>query len=352
MNKAIVTTTINPPTKAILKFLDIAERDDWHIFVVGDLKTPHDSYKELEQSSNGRLVYIDPQHQESIDRELSNLIGWNCIQRRNFGFIVAYNQGADIIATIDDDNIPYDNWGKDLLVGQSVDIEIYDNAGPVYNPLARHDFGYQGVNICMDPEQLYTQSLWHRGVPEEQIETDSANGSDRYTPVAAEERQILVQADMWNGDPDISAVARMVLHPTVKFTHDAPYAGAKAGPFNSQNTFVHRSVMPDYFMFPHIGRMDDIWASYYLQAKHGNVVAYGLATVFQDRNEHDLSKDLENELIGYKHSRELYQRLFDNRITEQATRDAALQSFIGDDSFKAFQLYRGLLHDEKAPTHQ
>ena len=38
------------------------------------------------------------------------------------------------------------------------------------------------------------------------------------------------------------------------------------GPFNSQNTFLKGSLLKDYFMFPHIGRMDDIWAAYYLQA--------------------------------------------------------------------------------------
>jgi hypothetical protein len=46
------------------------------------------------------------------------------IQRRNVGFVFAYNEGADIIATVDDDNIPYDNWGDNVLVGQEVEVRF------------------------------------------------------------------------------------------------------------------------------------------------------------------------------------------------------------------------------------
>lgn len=307
MKKAIVTTTINPPTEAIRKFLAIAEKQDWHLFVVGDLKTPHEAYVKL-ASENERIHYIDPEMQEwKMDHDLSDLIGWNCIQRRNFGFLAAYAWGAEIFATVDDDNIPYDGWGDNLLIYQDfVHLELYDNPGPVYNPLARHDFGYQLVNMCHnDPEDAYV--LWHRGVPEQQL--SAVKRIKVNVPVDIEKRKVLVQADMWNGDPDISAVCRMVLHPDVKFDHDKPYAGLKHGPFNSQNTFLHRSVMRDYFMFPGIGRMDDIWASYYLQAKHPKSVAYGLATVYQERNPHDLSKDLAAEQLGYEHSLNFYQQM-------------------------------------------
>ena len=42
MNKFIVTTTIQKPTEATLKFI---EKSDWHLIVVGDLKTPHETYQ-------------------------------------------------------------------------------------------------------------------------------------------------------------------------------------------------------------------------------------------------------------------------------------------------------------------
>ena len=101
MTKYIVCTSINEPTTAIKKFDSMP---GWKLIVVGDLKTPP-NYKLL----NG--LYLDPKLQEEMYPQLSNLLGWNTIQRRNIGYLYAYKAGAELIATVDDDNIPYDNWG-------------------------------------------------------------------------------------------------------------------------------------------------------------------------------------------------------------------------------------------------
>ena len=101
-NKYIITTTINNPTEAIHKF---DQMQDWKLIVIGDKKTPSD-YNLV----NG--IYLSPEDQENYDKDLSDAIGWNCIQRRNFGLLKAFELGAEVIATIDDDNIPLDNWGK------------------------------------------------------------------------------------------------------------------------------------------------------------------------------------------------------------------------------------------------
>jgi hypothetical protein len=42
-----------------------------------------------------------------------------------------------------------------------------------------------------------------------------------------------------------------------------PIASNKQGPFDSQNTFLRADLLRDYFMFPHVGRMDGIWPGYY-----------------------------------------------------------------------------------------
>ena len=106
MKKVIVTTTINSPTKAIHKFESMP---DWELVVIGDLKTPKD-YKLK------RGIYVTPEEQEKYDKELSDAIGWNCIQRRNFGLLWAHDLKADLVAVVDDDNIPLDGWGENLLL--------------------------------------------------------------------------------------------------------------------------------------------------------------------------------------------------------------------------------------------
>ena len=62
-------------------------------------------------------------------------------------------------------------------------------------------------------------------------------------------------------------------------------------------------------VIPHVGRMDDIWGGYALQQdlkkKFGIFVAYSCASVYQDRNDHDLTVDMEEEMIGYKKNLQL-----------------------------------------------
>ena len=77
----IVTTTINKPTKAILRFANLKS---WHLIVVVDKKTPLQNFKRLKN-----ITLLKCEDQQKISSKLSKLIGWNSIQRRNFGFIEA-----------------------------------------------------------------------------------------------------------------------------------------------------------------------------------------------------------------------------------------------------------------------
>lgn len=297
MKKAICTTTINHPTEALRKFAKIAQRDGWHLFIAGDKKTPHESYKypSLDEFADV-ITYIDPDQQEKMSKELSDAIGWNCIQRRNFSILEAYRQGAEVMALVDDDNIPYDSWGQDLLVGKTMDMSTHETSELVFDPLtAAFDTKNSG-------------DIWHRGFP---IQMLPAKRKDIFN-IKRSTIKILVQADLWDGDPDIDAACRITLAPEVKFEDGMePFTSNKPMPFNSQNTFIHRDIIPTYFLFPHIGRMDDIWAAYMAQYKFPQSVAFCKASVYQARNPHDLSKDLEAEMIGYRHTLDFVKFLFE-----------------------------------------
>ncbi len=269
----IVTTTINHPTKATRKF---CEMKDWDLIVVGDIKTPHKEYEKLD------CIYLHPEYQEKWYEELSDSIGWKTIQRRNIGLVEAYHRGAEIIATVDDDNIPYDNWGKDVYVGQEIEVDLYEPLLDVFDPLS----------ITED------NSVWHRGYPIQYV-------PDRFDVkyMGKTKRKVLVQADLWDGDPDIDAIARLSMKPVVKYSDiTQPYCSNIIAPFNSQNTFLAREVIPYYSVLPYCGRMDDIWGSYILQYYFPDSVIYNKATVYQDRNEQDLITNLEKEIIGYRNT--------------------------------------------------
>ena len=275
-NKYIVTTTINEPTVATHKFAEIAKRDGWTFVVVGDKKTPRYYYQE-----ELNCVYLCSKEQPDMYPELSDAIGWNSIQRRNIGLLYAYEQGADVIATVDDDNIPYDDWGQNLLVGKEVECDLYEPVDDVFDPLS----------VTNTPE------IWHRGYPIELLQR-----RNRVEYKGKVKRKALVQADLWDGDPDIDAMARLTMKPIVKYDVEKPYCSNKIAPFNSQNTFLSRKVLPYYAVLPHVGRMDDIWGSYILQYYFPNSVIYNKASVYQDRNVQDLVTNLEKEVIGYRNT--------------------------------------------------
>ncbi len=300
MKKVIVTTTINAPTIAIEKFDAML---GWELVVIGDLKTPKD-YKLK------RGKYWSPEMQEKYDKQLSDAIGWNCIQRRNFGLVIAHDMQADVVAVIDDDNIPLADWGKNIMVGRDVEVNYYETSLPAFDPIGATNY----------------PQLWHRGFPLQLLsKRDYSSKSKRIV-------RCDVQADFWNGDPDIDAICRMEHAPECSFDDQYfPLAANKIAPFNSQNTFISGAVLKDYFLFPHIGRMDDIWAAFYVQAKGFNVV-FGKASVYQDRNAHDLVRDMRQEYLGYENNLTLVESL---RSDPQN-----ILAFLPGKSIWAFDLYR------------
>ncbi len=282
-----------------MKFIEMG---DWHIIIVGDKKTPHGAYEQLP------VTYIHPDDQEKWYPELSEAIGWNCIMRRNIGFIEAYRRGADIVASVDDDNIPYPNWGQTLLVGKEVLAYNYTLDLPAFDPLS----------VTNHPE------LWHRGYP---IQDVPFSRTPHLTGV--ENVKVQIQADLWDGDPDVDAVCRYIYNPTgLKLECPYIYTSDKLIPFNSQNTFLSRDVLPYYMVLPHVGRVDDIWGGYIAQHLLETRPVFTTPTTYQDRNDQSIKVNLSDEVFGYLN-------------TDSFVRDIAnFKDHLPFPTLKAFELYR------------
>lgn len=119
-----------------------------------------------------------------------------------------------------------------------------------------------------------------------------------------QEKRCVVNAGLWKGDPDIDAATRLALNPIVTKNlapNNYSLSLRTKCPFNSQNTALHRDVIPAYCIIHGVGRYDDIIPSYIVKriADHlGDYVRFGEPIVRQVRNQHDLWKDLEDERIG------------------------------------------------------
>jgi hypothetical protein len=282
MKIALITTTINVPR--VLR-LYRAFGADAAFFVAGDRKTPHDEVQALFASMPGDQRYLGTDAQQHW--ACSDVIGWSCVQRRNVALLEALKWGAEIIVTVDDDNIPLDS-------GYFTRFEQALNQP--FNGLC----AYAG---WFDSGSLLLPSVPQRGLP---------IGADTTCEVRSDmDLRIGVAAGACLGDPDCSAITRIAQHPTAISVAEPLRSGIAFTPaqrqwtvFNTQNAAFVRELAPAMLCAPGIGRYDDIVASMVTQRimrERGLSIHFGQPFVWQQRNAHDLRKDLADEAWGAGH---------------------------------------------------
>ena len=180
----IATTTINKPTKALKLF---AKNKNCKLIVALDKKSKKFDLK--------NSIVLSTKYQEKKWPKLSKLVGWNCIQRRNFAILEAFERGAETIALIDDDNIPYKNWFKNIFIDKKILCKEVKTNKIIFDPV-----GYTNH-----------KNLWHRGLPLELVNNRKYKDGKKYLIKPD------IQANFWNGDPDIDAVCRMIFKPECNF---------------------------------------------------------------------------------------------------------------------------------------
>ena len=292
--RALVTTTINVPT-GLAKWretLDYDGRREDVIIVIGDHKSPHEGILDFLASLPGGSE-MNRYHAPSAQMlwGSSEAIGWNCIQRRNIGFLEAMLLKPDIIFTVDDDNVPlqtnYAEVCSDLLRG----VSSYDGR------IISSDTGWYNVTKML--------GIHHRGFPHSQRFNDAEIADFHYHDPSS----VGVVASFWSGAPDIDAIERICCDPMIDeyMLPETPWflAPKTWSPFNSQATAFHAWLIPSMLMLPGVGRFDDIWASYitrHVMDRFGMHASHGAPHVHQDRNPHDNITDLKAEMFGYEHN--------------------------------------------------
>ena len=100
MHKTIVITSIYPASPSVRKWIGFT---DWKVVVAGDKKTPMDW-------NCHPATYLSVADQESAQFQISRKLPWNHYCRKLMGYLVAIQQGAEIILDTDDDNMPKPDW--------------------------------------------------------------------------------------------------------------------------------------------------------------------------------------------------------------------------------------------------
>ena len=279
MKTALITTTINVPE--VLKLYRACD-PDVEFFITGDDNTPVAAQQFCAQVPNTHFYLFGDQEQQS-KWKCSPLIGWRTVGRRNIATLQALEWGADVIVTIDDDNIP-------------LSTDYFDRFEMVLGA------PFSGIQIELshfDPGYLYNPPTKHRG---------SIPGTHyvNFKPVV--DAKIGAAMGLVMGDPDVDAITRMA----GEYRRDNVTELARAGVavksrtvLNTQNTAFLRQFAPCWLLPPQWKRMDDIWASLIAQRvmrDEGYVVHLGQPFVYQQRNPHNLVRDLKDEMLGYEHT--------------------------------------------------
>jgi hypothetical protein len=309
IDRAIVITTIHAGSAGVDAF---STTPGWRLIVAGDAKTPP-----LEAAGAYDFLPLDAQFGlgRRFGLELPRLLPENHYARKNAGYLAAIASGASVIYETDDDNAPLDHWSP-----------VPDPRSPF---TSTHTLtpGDDDATTCNIYAHFAPGSgCWPRGYPLERVAHE------------AEPRMIVGGAHevgVWQGmaddDPDVDAIWRLTRPGQVRFAQRDPVSlPARIWcPINSQNTCWRREAFRWlYLPATTTMRVCDILRGYVAQrclwADDLRVGFLG-ATVRQERNEHDLLRDLDEETLLYTRTSELL-RLLDGLPVEEWAPDERLVS--------------------------
>ena len=208
MMTTIVTTTINIP--ALLR--NYSENAKFHghsdldFVVIGDRKSPAGTreFCHMIDSQFYSCQYLDIDDQKSYLERFPKLwdhLQFDSIQRRNIGILKAYEDGADVIITIDDDN-----W----VMNQDF-VGLHRKAGS-FSTLPTYQSTSGWFNVCSLLEEQNNMPFYHRGYPMGMRWKEA----EAFVAVSKAKCKVAVNAGFWLDDPDIDAITRMNHQPVVR----------------------------------------------------------------------------------------------------------------------------------------
>ena len=353
----IVVTTIFEPTW-LDGYLDNigahGHTDSVTIRIICDRKSPPSVYDAARQAAK-RGFSIDCPDLDEQQRYLKRIgvpddfVPWNSDNRRNIGYLRAWEHGADVLISIDDDN--YCRPDSDFIAAHSV------VGGPGADARAAQFLsGAPWFNICELLDGDFETKIWARGFPY-RARGDDGKVTVGTLPAQIAEARVAVNAGLWLDDPDVDAVTRLALRPRVTSAEEADVILAHETwtPINTQNTALHREAIPAYYYvrmgFPVMGmlidRFGDIWSGYFLQRcaqQLDEVVRVGSPVADHRRTTHNLFKDLYQELAGIVLTEELLPWL--RELPLAATSYAQAYAEIADALAHQADKFSGFLWDD------
>jgi hypothetical protein len=284
---AAVITTIQKPTRAVVKLVEKLAECGGLLVVAGDKQGPA-NFRSQHFGRGCRIGFLSLDDQQGSDFDLARKLPVGSYSRKNVAYLHAIATGADFLYETDDDNAPLDSW---QLRSESVG--------------AARSVGGTSERWVNAYRYFSNEVIWPRGFPLSEIRSKLPE-----TKMAAGKRSP-IQQGLANGSPDVDAIWRLVFDRNFAFNQGAPVIleGGNWCPFNTQSTWwwpiaYPLLYLPSYCSF----RVCDIWKSFVAQRclwELGYGITFHAPEVFQDRNQHDLDRDFADEVPGYTRNKEI-----------------------------------------------
>jgi hypothetical protein len=283
-NTSLVITSIANDSHPVLKQYAVdTEKHNVSFIVIGDTKSPAQFYIE-------GCDFYSIERQSTLGFSLAKNLPTKHYARKNIGYLVAIKAGAEVIIETDDDNIPMDSFWTPRVLRQQARAVKTDDWVNVYEYFTESHIWPRGFNLAKILDPL--PALGGLG--------------EVYSPI---------QQGLADDNPDVDAIYRLTLPLPIKFEHRANIALGlnSVCPFNSQNTTWFKEAFPLLYLPSYCSfRMTDIWRSFIAQRigwTCGWSILFHGSTVRQERNDHSLMKDFEEEISGYVHNAKIVSAL-------------------------------------------
>ncbi len=281
----LIVTSIASPNAALEALARGCREQNFQFIVIGDEGSP--PVFELEGC---RFYSLSQQHK--LEFRFAAKCPGRHYARKNIGYLVAMRDGASCLIETDDDNFPErEFWSKRQ---RNQFAGLIANAG--------------WVNVY----RYFTDAnIWPRGLPLDRI----GSVGPPFESLKQRDVDCPIQQGLANGNPDVDAIYRLTLPLPQSFRKKRRVALLSGcwSPFNSQNTTWWRDAFPLLYLPAYCSfRVTDIWRGFVAQriawANNWSILFHE-PTVRQERNDHDLMRDFQDEVPGYLNNRRISEAL-------------------------------------------
>ncbi len=281
---SVVITSIAGDQHPVLRqyAAESAQRDIGFV-VIGDTKSPMDFHLPA-------CDFYSIDQQKQLGYTITDLLPTKHYARKNVGYLVAIAKGADVLIETDDDNIPLASFWEPRQRLQPARVVVDAGWTNVYGY-------YSGTRI------------WPRGFALDQILKPLPGLSD------VQVVNCPVQQGLADDNPDVDAVYRLTQTLPFQFNRfdNVGLQTSSICPFNSQNTTWFSEAFPLLYLPSYCSfRMTDIWRSFVAQRLLWTcdwTLLFHNSTVRQERNDHNLMLDFEDEISGYVNNHQIVEVL-------------------------------------------